>query len=178
MRVITLLWFLALPGTAVAQQIDYDPHHAAREFFDNFAYQEGRWQLENFLVQGPGQSTTKHFSVTTTRVFDGLGMRSYWVDNETGDWIGTVITTFEPTENLYSVRFFDGRNNRWIDSDQAITLTDTGFESTFSGEDQHGAFDSRTRMDRVSDDHYRQTIERRYPGTDWFITDSVEARRE
>ncbi|MBI1236831.1 MAG: DUF1579 domain-containing protein [Alphaproteobacteria bacterium] len=178
MRILLSCLLFAFAGTAWAQDAESSSHQAAREFFDNLAYLEGGWQLENFLMTGPGQSTTKEFSVTTTRVFDGLGLNSHWIDNETGDWIGNVITTFDPATHLYSVRFFDGRNNLWVDSDQTITLTESGFESTFSGEDQHGPFESRTRMERISDDHYRQTIERRYPGTDWFVTDSVEARRD
>jgi hypothetical protein len=178
MRLLLSLVFILVAGAAHAQSDETDAHAGARDFFAHMAFLEGDWQLENFLMTGPGQSTTKSFSVSTERVFDGLGLMSNWTDNETGDWIGAVITTFDPGSSTYSVRFFDGRANRWTESDQVLTLTSTGFEASFSGEDAHGPFDSRTRMERVSADHYRQTIERRYPGTDWFVTDSIEAHRD
>lgn len=178
MRTLIASLLILLSGTAHAQDGTIDRHQASRDFFDHFAFQEGEWQLENFIMRGPNDSTTLEFTVTVERIFDGMGHQSRWVQNDTGEWIGDIINTYDVETNLYSVRFFDARANRWVESAQEITLTETGFESTFSGEDQHGHFDSRTRMERISNDHYRQTIERRYPGTDWFVTDSVEARRD
>ncbi|WP_394692606.1 hypothetical protein [Hyphobacterium sp.] len=178
MRVILAILIVSLSGAAFAQDEAIDRHQASRAFFDHFAFQEGQWQLENFIMRGPNDSTTLEFTVTVERVFDGTGRQSHWVQNDTGEWIGDIINTYDVETNLLSVRFFDARANRWVESAQEITLTETGFELQFSGEDQHGPFDSRTRMERISDDHYRQTIERRYPGTDWFVTDRVDATRD
>jgi len=178
MRTLLSIILIGISGVASAQDETLDRHQASRDFFEHFAFMEGNWQLENFIMQGPTDSVTLEFSVTVERVFDGMGHQSHWIQNDTGDWIGDIINTYDVDTNLFSVRFFDARANRWIESAQEMTLTETGFEASFSGEDQYGPFDSRTRMERVSDDHYRQTIERRYPGTDWFITDSVEARRD
>ncbi len=178
MRIFISVLLIVFAGVAHAQDEGIDRHQASRDFFDHFAFQEGEWQLENFVMRGPNDSTTLHFTVTIERIFDGMGHQSRWVQNDTGEWIGDIINTYDVETNLFSVRFFDARANRWVESAQEITLTETGFESQFSGEDQHGPFDSRTRMERISDDQYRQTIERRYPGTDWFVTDRVEATRD
>ena len=67
--------------------------------------------------------------------------------------------------------------NRWSLTEQVIELTETGFETRFSGEDGFGAFEGRTRLERISADQYRQTIERRYENTDWFVVDRLEATR-
>ncbi|WP_109259646.1 hypothetical protein [Hyphobacterium indicum] len=178
MRNFLAVLLVAFSGVAYAQDDAVDRHQASRDFFDHFAFLEGDWQLENFIMRGPNNTLTLEFTVTVERIFEGMGHQSHWVQNDTGAWIGDIINTYDVETNLYSVRFFDARANRWVESAQEITLTETGFESQFSGEDQHGPFDSRTRMERISDDHYRQTIERRYPGTDWFVTDRVEATRD
>ena len=177
MRVFTMIIAVVMCSPAWAQTEADAPHAAAREFFDHLSFLVGEWDAENWLARGPNDSETLHFVVTTSSVFDGMGRNSRWAMAENGEWFGTVINTYDPETNMMAVRYFNGATNRWSMTEQVIEMTETGFETHFSGEDGHGAYEGRTRLERLSDDQYRQTIERKYETTDWFLVDSLEATR-
>ena len=161
---------------AMAEARSGDEHPEAQAFIESLSFLEGEWELQNWLASGPSTSHTLDFHVSTTRTFDGLGLQSEWYA-EDGGWYGRVMNTYDPEAGMWQVYYFDGHNNRWSNSAHAIELTETGYSLTSEGEDAYGPFESRTRFERISDDAYRSSTERRYPGTDWFPIDRIEATR-
>lgn len=62
-------------------------------------------------------------------------------------------------------------------SEQRPERRDNGFGTAFEGEDQFGSFEARSQTVFLPDGGgFDWTIERRYPGTDWFVIDRGEAR--
>ncbi|MEE2566190.1 hypothetical protein [Hyphobacterium marinum] len=178
MRLAAVLCLLVLVSTpSWSQEQPDDPRPEARAVFEHLSFLQGEWDAENWLARGPNDSETLTFVVTTSSVFDGLGLNSRWVSADSGNWFGTVINTYDPATGTMAVRYFNGNTNRWSLTEQEIELTETGFVTHFSGTDGYGAFEGRTRLERVSDDQYRQTIERKYETTDWFLIDRLEATR-
>ena len=177
MRIIALFFAVLIASPTWAKDTNENSNAEAREFFAHLSYLVGEWDAENWLARGPNDSETLSFTVTTTSVFDGLGHNSRWVRAETGEWFGTVVNTYDPATNMMAVRYFDGATNSWSMTEQVIEMTETGFETHFSGEDGYGTYEGRTRLERFSVDQYRQTIERKYETTDWFLVDALDATR-
>jgi hypothetical protein len=152
----------------------------ALDYMHVFAAQIGDWSVTNWLMRSPGEYDEKHFVIRVRSEFDGLGLRSDWYladeQGRAGAWFGAVIQTYNPASGEIEQEYFSGDQSNWIESRQVLELHDNGFGTSFSGADDYGPFDARTRTVYRDGDGFDWLIERRYPGTDWFVIDRGEAR--
>jgi hypothetical protein len=174
---------MALQDDDAAQQAgstEASVRQQAMDYMQPFASQIGEWNVTNWLMSTPGAFDEKHFVVRVGWEFDGLGLRSDWYSvndsGAAGRWFGVVIQTYNPASGEVEQEYFAGDRSTWIESRQVLELHDDGFGTTFSGADDYGPFDARTRTRYLETGGFDWTIERRYPGTDWFVIDRGEAR--
>lgn len=177
MKVLPVLVILAAAMPLQAVGDDASPSGIAREYVANFQPEIGRWAVVNSVMTGPGTLEEQHFIVETAQIFDGLAVKTDWYEAETGNFFGEVIRSYNPATGVVDQLYFAGQRSSWSTTAQAATFSETGYSTSFSGEDQFGTFDARSQTAYLPDNGgYDWTIERRYNGGDWFVVDRGEAR--
>ncbi len=136
----------------------------------------GRFAVTNWVMRGPGQSVELDFLVDTRPVLDGQGIRTVWREAGTGRFFGELTRTQDPETGELVQHWYAANGQVWSQTRRRIEIVAGGYDEAFEGEDPFGAFEARVRT-RHGPDGYRWTIERRYPGTDWFVVDRGEAVR-
>ncbi|MEZ5999921.1 hypothetical protein [Hyphomonas sp.] len=177
MKALPVLFILAAAIPFQAGGDATNPSGIAREHVANFQPEIGRWAVVNSVMKGPGAFEELHFIIETAPILDGLGVKTDWYDAGTGNFFGEVIRTYNPAAGVVDQLYFAGKRSSWSTTAQAVTFSETGYSTSFSGEDQFGAFDARSQTTYLPDEGgYDWTIERRYDGGDWFVIDQGEAR--
>ncbi|MFY0637250.1 hypothetical protein [Maricaulis maris] len=142
---------------------------------DRLAPELGRFAVINRVVSGPGEMAELHFTVDTRPALGGQGVRTVWRDAEDGAFFGELTRILDPETGEVVQHWFAAARGEWAVTRQAVRFLADGHGSEFTGEDGFGAFDARTRTTHNADGSYGWTIERRYPGTEWFLVDRGEA---
>tara|TARA_R110000868_G_scaffold257504_2_gene514665 strand:+ start:5328 stop:5852 length:525 start_codon:yes stop_codon:yes gene_type:complete len=140
------------------------------------APEAGRFRVINWLWSGPGVTREVRFTLETAPALDGAGLRTQWRDAETGSFVGELTRTQDPASGEWVQHWFSAASGQWSVTRQSVQVYEDGYGTAFSGEDGHGPFDVRTRTTHLATGGYDWIIERRYPGTDWFVVDRGEAR--
>ena len=153
------------------------PAEIARNHISHFEPAVGRWSVVNTVMKGPGVQEDLHFIVETAETLDGLGVKVDWYEAETGAFFGSIIRTYNPASGEVDQHYFAASSSNWSTTAQNIVFDEDGYHTSFSGADQYGSFDARTKTTFLpKHGGYDWTIERRYEGGDWFVIDRGEAR--
>ncbi|WP_291844155.1 hypothetical protein [Maricaulis sp.] len=142
---------------------------------DHLAPELGRFAVANWVMSGPGEMSELHFTVETGLVLGGQGVRTIWREAGTGAFFGELTRVLDAETGEVVQHWFAAARGEWAVTRQALEFAPDGHGSEFSGEDGFGPFDARTRTRHNADGSYVWTIERRYPGTNWFLVDRGEA---
>jgi hypothetical protein len=160
-------------GSGSAQPQD----EIARDYMARFEPTIGQWRVQNWVVQSPGEFTMLEFNIEVTSTLDGLGLQTHWRQGDDNDYFGYVVQTFNPSTQMLDQHYFNVATSMWSSTVQDLTFDQAGYGTSFTGEDQYGPFEARTRTTMLPDGAgFDWTIERKYPGTDWFMIDRGEAR--
>ncbi len=172
------LIFLAITGiyssTSMAQEKPVPVTPA--DYMAKFEGEIGLWQVTNDVMQKPGEFTQLKFRVEISPVFDGRGIKSTWRTNDDNAFFGQVIRTYNPATGAVDQHYFAAKNSTWSARSQVINFHENGYSTAYSGADQYGKFDLRSKTTYLPQGGFDWTIERRYEGTDWFLVDRGEAR--
>lgn len=165
------------PGGAGAWNDDPGPQagQMTPSLTDRLAPELGRFAVTNWVVSGPGEMAELHFTVDTRPALGGQGVRTVWRVAEDGAFFGELTRILDPETGEVVQHWFATARGEWAVTRQAVSFSADGHGSEFTGEDGYGAFDARTRTTHNADGSYGWTIERRYPGTAWFLVDRGEA---
>ena len=144
-------------------------------FVDQLSGEIGRFDVTNWVMSGPGDVRELHFVVETEAVLGGAGVRTVWRTAPDGDFFGELTRSLDPQTGEVVQHWYAARSGTWSQARQIVQFDASGHGASFSGEDGYGPFEARTRTMRTDGGGYRWTIERRYPGTDWFLIDRGEA---
>lgn len=167
---------LAAGATSSAPETPAQQAETARPVLvEHLAPEFGRFAVTNWVMSGPGEMAELHFTVETGPVLGGDGVRTIWRDAADGVFFGELTRVQDPQTGEIVQHWYAAARGEWSVTRQAVSLAPDGHRSEFSGEDAYGAFDARTRTTYNDDGSYGWTIERRYPGTDWFLIDRGEA---
>jgi hypothetical protein len=149
----------------------------ARAYMARFEPTIGQWRVQNWVMQSPGEFTLLEFNIEVSATLDGLGLQTHWRRGEDSEYFGYVVQTFNPRTEMIDQHYFNVATSAWSSTVQDLTFDQTGYGTSFNGEDQFGVFEARTRTSILSDGAgFDWMIERKYPGTDWFLIDRGEAR--
>lgn len=136
----------------------------------------GRFAVTNWVMSGPGDFQELHFTIETEITLGGAGVRTAWFEGEDGAFFGEVTRTLDPGSGEVIQHWFAARTESWSTTRQAWDVSVAGHSTLFSGEDGFGEFEARSITTHLPEGGFDWTIERRYPGTEWFLVDRGEAR--
>ncbi len=154
----------------ITQAEEVDPSLA-----DHFGPELGRFAVSNWVMSGPGEETELHFTIETELALGGQAVRTMWLEAGSGAFFGELTRVLDTETGEVVQHWFAAASGNWAVTRQVLSFEPDGHGSAFSGEDRFGAFEARTRTTYNADGSYSWTIERRYPGTDWFLIDRGEA---
>lgn len=169
---------LALAPGATSNAREAPPEQAETAMPDLAAHvapELGHFAVTNWVLSGPGELAVLHFTVETGRALGGEGVRTIWRDAADGAFFGELTRVLDSDTGEVVQHWYAAARGEWSVTRQTVRFEPDGHGSAFSGEDGYGAFDARTRTTYNADGSYGWTIERRYPGTNWFLIDRGEA---
>ena len=179
-RVVASLAAIGLILVAPADVTAQDTSHAETRT-EGFALEDfqptlGGWQVTNWLMTGPGQFEERYFTINVAADLGGKGLRTDWYSLD-GAYFGTVLQTLRRDGQGLDQLYFAAAQDSWTVSEQHPERQNNGFGTRFNGEDEFGRFEARSQTRYLPDGGgFDWTIERRYPGTGWFVIDRGEAR--
>ena len=167
---------LSAAGPAQAQDASHSETRSTSVTLEDLQPTLGSWQVTNWLMTGPGQMEEHAFTIHIAEDLGGRGLRTDWFSLE-GEYVGTVLQTLRADGDGLDQLYYAAAQDSWVISEQRPERRDNGFGTAFEGEDQFGPFEARSQTVFLPDGRgFDWTIERRYPGTDWFVIDRGEAR--